>query len=127
LEPYNFANYLDLAKASAQLGEPEAAEATLKLAITMQPQAADGYTALAQFYLESSRAKKARWYSQEAVRRQPTAEGYRLLASTCRLLGDTASAEAALALAGQLESERRSPPQTNPNRAAPPAAAGKQP
>jgi tetratricopeptide (TPR) repeat protein len=103
IEPHNFDNYLNLARLCAQLGESQAAEATLKLAIAIWPEVAGGYTALAQFHLQAGRAKQARWFAQEAVRRQPTAEGYVLLASTCRLLGDDASAAAAFAEARKLE------------------------
>ncbi|MEX2173658.1 MAG: tetratricopeptide repeat protein [Pirellulaceae bacterium] len=103
IEPGRFENFFHLAQASAQLGEPESAEAALKLAISIRPEAAIGYTTLAQFYLESRRAPQARWYAQEAVRREPTAEGYILLASTCRLLDDPASAQAAFDMARQLD------------------------
>jgi protein O-GlcNAc transferase len=102
IEPQNLANYLDLAKACAQLGEPESAEATLKLALAMSPNSVDVYATLAQFYLQEGKARKARWFAQEAVRREPTAEGYLFLASTCRLLDDQAAAEAAMARARKL-------------------------
>lgn len=116
IEPHNFDNYVNLAKVSAQLGEPEAAEATLKLAIAMRPEAAIVYATLAQFYLQTGKAKQARWYAQEAVRREPSAEGYRFLASTCRSLGDTADAEAALNMARKLEPSNPRLEQTTPLR-----------
>lgn len=107
IEPQKLDNYRILAQLATQLGEPAAAEAALKLAISVEPQAAAPYTALAQFYLQEGKAaRQARWYAQEAVRRLPTAEGYRLLASTCRLLKDDATAEAALAKARELEASQ---------------------
>jgi predicted Zn-dependent protease len=102
LERLNLAHYLELARLSAELDEPEAAEAALKLAISVAPDNAAPYTTLARFYLQEQQLKKARWYAQESVRREPTAERYVLLASTCRLLGDQATAEAALAEAQRL-------------------------
>jgi tetratricopeptide (TPR) repeat protein len=103
IEPHNFDHYLNLAKVSAQLGESEGAEAALKLSIAARPAAPEGYATLAEFYLESGQPSKARWFAQEAVRRAPTADGYELLASTCRLMGDSPGAEAAVALARQLD------------------------
>ena len=111
IEPQRFERYLSLAKVSAQLGEPEAAEATLKMAIAIKPEAAIGFATLAEFYVEGGKAKQARWYAQEAVRRQPSAEGYELLASTCRLLGDHEGAKTALALARKLEIVKPRPKQ----------------
>lgn len=102
LEPFRFTHYLNLAKVCAQLGEHPAAEAALKRAMSVNPAAVDAYAALAQFYLQAGRAPEARWYAQEAVRREPSEEGYQFLAATCRLLGDTDAAEAALAKAREL-------------------------
>lgn len=116
IEPHNFSNYLRLAKVCDQLGDAASAEATLKLATAIWPAAADPYAMLAQFYLQGGKAPQARWYAQEAVRREPSAEGYRFVASTCRLLGDTAAAEAALAKARKLESNRPKPPPASPQR-----------
>ena len=103
LEPRRFMNYVDLAKISAELGDPESAEAMLKLAVAVRPEAAEGYATLAQFHLQAGRANYARWYAQEAVRREPSADGYLFLASTCRLLGDVADADAAVATARKLD------------------------
>jgi tetratricopeptide (TPR) repeat protein len=103
IEPGSFENYLNLAKVSAQLGEPEAAEAALKLAIAMRPEAAQAYATLAQFYLEAGRAEKARWFAQAAVRREESVEGYLLMASACQQLGDQPSAQAAIDMARKLD------------------------
>jgi len=130
IEPSNPVHYLDLAKVSAQLGEPESAEAALKLAIAVRPQASDGYAVLAQFYLQAGKAKQARWFAQEALRREPTSEGYEFLASACRALGQEADAEAALAMARKLEPVGPRRPQAAPQRpqgtaASPPLEPGK--
>lgn len=117
IEPHRFESYLNLAKVSAQLGETERAEAALKLAIAIHPSEAVGYASLAEFYLEQSRAEKARWFAQEALRRAPQAAGYRLLADACRRMGDAASADAALAKARELEHRPTTPSQ---NQADPP-------
>ena len=110
LEPLNLLHYLELARLADELGEPEGAEAALKLAISVAPDNPGPYTTLARFYLQQQQPKKARWYAQEAVRRDPTAEGFVLLASTCRLVGDEATAEAALAEAQRLSTSTAAPP-----------------
>jgi tetratricopeptide (TPR) repeat protein len=102
IEPESFEHYLNLAKVSVQLEEPEAAEAALKLAMAVRPGAADAYAALAEFYLQSGQATKGRWFAQEAVRRAPSPQGYQMLATACRMLDDEAGAEAAAALARKL-------------------------
>ena len=79
------------------MNEPEAAEAALKMALAVQPHAIEAYATLAQFYLEQGKTGPARWYAQEAIRRQPSAEGYQFLAAICKAMGDEASANAALA------------------------------
>ena len=57
----------------------------------------------AEFYVDVGKAKQARWFAQEAVRRQPTVKGYEFLANTCRLVGDNAAANAALEMARKLK------------------------
>lgn len=103
LQPLGLLNYLLLAKLEMGLGEPEAAEATLKLALAMRPDAIEPYATLAEFYLERKKFGQARWYAQEAVRRDESAEGYRFLARVCRAMGDEATAQAALAKAETLQ------------------------
>jgi tetratricopeptide (TPR) repeat protein len=103
IEPHRFESYLYLAKTYERLDQPESVVATLKLAISTRPDAAVGFASLAEFFLQTGKARQARWFAQEAVRRAPTADGYILLASTCRLLGDTANAEAAMARARELD------------------------
>lgn len=105
IEPYAADNYLALAHADARLDEPEAAEATLKLLVTILPEAADGYAVLAQFYRDEGHTGKARWFAQEALRRQPSPEGYEFLATVCRMAGDQAAAEEALARARAMSEE----------------------
>lgn len=99
IEPHNPANYLHLAKVCAESGDPESAEAVLKLALAIRPQWVEGYASLAQFCLQIGKARHARWFAQEVLRRQPSREGYEFLATTCRALGDELGAQEAEALA----------------------------
>ncbi len=103
IEPLNVSHYGRLAELAVELGEPAAAEAAMKQAISVQPDLAPTYATLARFYLQEGKPSKARWYAQEALRRNESAAGYLLLAETCRLLGDEANAAAADAKAKELE------------------------
>jgi predicted Zn-dependent protease len=126
LEPGNAARYIELADVSSRQGEQELAEATMKLAIANHPDASVLYASLAQWLVQWGKADKARWYAQEAVRREPTADGFRLLAATCRLTGDQASADAATAESEKLNKEPEKPgsqpPSSQEDPASPPKA-----
>lgn len=114
LQPFRLMNYLRLARLCADLHEPAAAEAALKMGLSVRPQAIEAYAALGQFYLEQGRAERARWYAQGAIRREPSAEGYGFLAKTCEAMGDKAAAKAARARA---ESLVKTPPPQKASRA----------
>ena len=111
IEPLNINHYGRLAELAVELGEPAAAEAAMKLAISVQPDLGPTYAALARFYLQEGKPSKARWYAQEALRRNETPAGYVLLAETCRLLGDEATAATAMSKAQELEARPPSPSQ----------------
>ena len=108
LQPFRFDNHLALAKVASQQGQRDLAEASLKLALVQQPDAAIGYIALAEFYHEGRMLSKARWYAQEVARRFPSPEGYQFLAKICRLMGDDASAAQAVRAAEKLQADRSS-------------------
>jgi len=108
IEPHEGTNYLMLAQSCVKLGDPESAEAALKLAVTMRPEAADGYAMLAQFCLERGTADKARWFAQEALRRERARRDTSSWQTLCRMTGDEAGAEAAHASAQKLSPARQS-------------------
>ena len=98
-----FGDYIDVAKVCAQMGDRESAEANLKLAMALYPQAVEPYAALSQMQLESGRLESAKWYAQQSLERQPSAEGFRFLASICNQQQDALGEAEALRLAKQLE------------------------
>lgn len=98
-----FQDCLDLAKVCAQLQDTKSAEASLKLAMTLNPTAIEPYATLAQFHLQSGGLDQARWFAQQAIEREPTAEGFRFLASICQMQKDEHGAVQALKFARQLE------------------------
>ena len=101
-----FQDCVDLAKVCAQLQDNKSAEAALKLAMTLSPNSIEPYATLAQFHLTSGDLDHARWFAQQAIERQPTAEGFRFLASICQKQKDDPGASQALQFAEQLEKER---------------------
>ncbi len=109
IAPFDLANHLKLAEAAQGNGDRASAEAALKFAASIRPDMPEPYLALAQFHLETSNLNQARWYTQEALRRQPTASGYRMLATICQRMGDETSAIAAMEEARNLEQRQVSP------------------
>ncbi|RCS54910.1 hypothetical protein DTL42_02570 [Bremerella cremea] len=106
LAPFDLANHLKLAAAAQSCGDRPSAEAALKFTVSISPNTPEPYLALAQFHLEGSDLNRARWYTQEALLRQPTASGFRLLATICQQMGDESNAIAALEEAQKIERQQ---------------------
>jgi tetratricopeptide (TPR) repeat protein len=100
-----FSDFLDLAKVCAQLNDAESAEATLKLATAHHPQSIEPFAALSQLYLQANRLEHAKWYAQQSIERQPTADGFRFLASICKLQKDALGESEAMRHAKLLEAK----------------------
>ncbi|QEG38100.1 tetratricopeptide repeat protein [Roseimaritima ulvae] len=96
VEPFRFENLLTAAQVAAELKQLDRAEALLKQAVAQQPTSAMPYAALAEFYLQVQKTSQAKFYAEQAVRRSPSPEGYRFLAETYRLLGDSEGERRAL-------------------------------
>ncbi len=103
LNSTNLLNYLLLAKAHVQAGEPQSAEAQIKLAISLAPQMVTGYAAMADFLLEQQQPSKAQWYVEQAIRLKPTRQGFELLAKTLSAQGKAEASQAALEMAKQAD------------------------
>lgn len=101
-----FSDYLDLAKVCAQMEDREQAEANLKLAINVLPNSIEPIAALAQMLSESERLDDARWYAQQSLELEPSAAGFRFLASICKKQKDSQGESEALQYAIQLESKK---------------------
>ncbi|HBE68521.1 MAG TPA: hypothetical protein DDW52_10275 [Planctomycetaceae bacterium] len=96
-------DYLLLAKAEVACGNPEAAEAAIKLAIALGPTSPTSYIAMAEFLVEQKRAPEAEWYARRVVELDRSPEAYRLLARVHRLQGDEAAAQSAEAEISQMQ------------------------
>ncbi len=107
LEPTNPFHQFNLGNVSSELDDLPAAEAAYLRFIQMNPHSAIGYEALAKFYWKAGAPEQGRLVAEEAIRREATPEGLRLLASICRDLGDDAAAQQAEATAEQLTNASR--------------------
>jgi len=109
IEPANPMHHWRLAMLHRRLGQFEPAEAALRTVITLSPERAEGYAALADLYLQSvRRPDAARPLAQQAVQLEPTAEHYALLSRVCAQLGDQ---DAALDAAQQAQQLQKKAPQ----------------
>ena len=93
LAPNDLMNVLQLARCYADTNQPEQTQATLKLAISTTPNEAIGYAAMAEFLLERREPAKAQWYAEQAVSREASPAGYRLLAAILRSQGKESEAQ----------------------------------
>jgi tetratricopeptide (TPR) repeat protein len=107
-DPGNLLNYLLVARASAVCGDPDSAEAYIKLAISLAPKMETGYIAMSEFLMEQHQPKKATWYLQQALEIDPNPAGFQLLAKAWRAVGNEANAAAADAARQQLMQENKS-------------------
>lgn len=95
LRPFDLLGHLKLAKAAALSGNPQRAEAAIKLAISLSPTSPTGFVAMAEFLLEQNEAAKAEWYASQAFAMRPSDEmAAELLRQTLRLQGKAAEAQA---------------------------------
>ncbi|QDV22512.1 tetratricopeptide repeat protein [Aureliella helgolandensis] len=94
LRPFDLLGHLKLAKAAALNGNPQRAEAAIKLAISRSPTSSTGFVAMAEFLLEQNEAKKAEWYATRAFGMRPSDElAAALLRKTLRLQGKETEAQ----------------------------------
>jgi len=104
VEPGDVINLLNIGVANARLQRFDAAEAALQKAMELAPRQVETYQALAGVYLKTGRKlPEARSLAETAVRLQPTAANYRLLAEACDKNGDGQGALSAMERAIALE------------------------
>lgn len=100
-DPNNLLNYLLLARSQIANEDPQAAEASIKLAISLAPQQVTGYAAMTDFLLEQQQPERAQWYIEYALKIKPSSQGYQLLAKTLRAQGKEPEAREAEKLANR--------------------------
>ena len=96
--------YLYKGHALAALNRPDEAEKAFRKAIDLAPGRAEGYSALAMFYLKAGREPtEAKLLALTAVRLEPSAAHLSVLGQACARNGDKAGAQAALERARKLD------------------------
>ncbi len=104
LEPTAGVHYFHLGNMSLLLKQFGVAEASYRKTIELEPERADGYRALAQFYLLMQRQfPEAKTLARKALDLSPTAPVYALLGDLCELTDDSSGAEAAMQQAMRLD------------------------
>jgi protein O-GlcNAc transferase len=103
-EPTNGFHYLGLGNLHARLNQHREAEAAYQRATELAPERAEGWFALAQFYLQANtNLTEAVRLSQRAVSLAPLAPHYYILSRACARNGDRAAARAAIERACELD------------------------
>lgn len=103
----SFSDFINLAKSCAVAGDLEAAEAVLKQATSVFPLAVEPFAGMSEFYFQGNKLELARWYAQQAIDRQPTAEAFRYLARICKRMNDANGEAEAIKYATMLESKKQ--------------------
>lgn len=97
LEPRNLTHLRNLGVLYGRLGQLDAAEAVFRDLCQLAPQQAVGYAGLAEIYMRKGESlSEAKTLATTAVRLQPTAWNYLILASICEKGGDNKGAQAAM-------------------------------
>lgn len=102
LQPSHVLYRINLAHCAAQLGKWNEAEAALEKARELSPSSAIPYLGLAQIQFQQGDVEQAQRYAEDAVKRQPSPQGYALLATIYQQQGDTEAARQARQAAEQL-------------------------
>lgn len=104
LEPQNVTHHRNVGLLCARLGRFEMAEAAFENLCMLAPSSGLGFSALAELYLGVDRKlAEAKVLAEKAVRIEPAARHYAVLAAVCQKLGETAAAQAAIQEAIKLE------------------------
>jgi tetratricopeptide (TPR) repeat protein len=93
LRPQDMRGLLVIAKVQSELKRPKQCEATLKTLISIAPEQAIGYAAMAEFLLSIREAPKAQWYAEQALKHEASPGGYRLLSTVLRAQGKDREAQ----------------------------------
>lgn len=94
LDPGDLMSYLNLAMAHNNCDNPEAAEATIKLAISQAPNSVPAYVAMTDFLMEQKQPQRAQWYIEQALTMEPSPPGFQLLTRVLRAQGKEQEAQA---------------------------------
>jgi tetratricopeptide (TPR) repeat protein len=103
LEPFKVEHHRSAAALYAQLGQAEPAEREFRVVCQLAPRQGWGYAGLAQLFMGHGRApRETVVLARTAVRFEPSAQNYVILAGACERAGDPAGALAAIERAAAL-------------------------
>lgn len=89
LRPGYLLDYLRMAKTASEMGDQSRAEALLKLTISLGPEDAMSWIAMAEYLMEQKLYDRAVWYIEGALERAPSPEGQALLARALQMKAAT--------------------------------------
>ena len=87
LNPSDLVNHLRAARILSDAGYPKRCEAAVKAVITRAPQSALGFAAMAEFLVSQGLYSRAKWYAEQALERERSPGGLKLLETIDRELG----------------------------------------
>lgn len=93
INPSDIVNQLQVARILADTGHPQRCEAAIKLVIAIAPQQALGYAAMAEFLVSQGLPQRAQWYAEQALVRERSPAGFKLLAAILRAQGKETEAQ----------------------------------
>ena len=87
LNPSDLLNHLQAARILSDMGYPKRCEAAIKTVTTLAPQRALGFAAMAEFLVSQGLFEQAQWYAEQALERERSPGGLKLLESIQKALG----------------------------------------
>ncbi len=93
INPSDLMNRLQFARLLVDAGFSKRGESQLKAVIMLAPQQAIGYAAMAEFLVSEKQPARAQWYAEQALQRENSPGGRRLLARILRSQGNEAEAQ----------------------------------
>ena len=86
LNPSDLVNHLRAARILSDAGYPKRCEAAVKAVTTLAPQSALGFAAMAEFLVSQGLYSRAKWYAEQALERERSPGGLKLLETIDREL-----------------------------------------
>ena len=93
IKPSDLVNHLQAARILSDAGYPKRCEAAIKIITSLAPQRALGYAAMAEFLVSQGLFKRAQWYAEQALERERSPGGLKLLETILLALGKEAEAK----------------------------------
>lgn len=93
INPSDLVNHLQAARILSDAGYPKRCEAAIKIVTTLAPDRALGYAAMAEFLVSQGLFKRAKWYAEQALERERSPGGLKLLETILKASSQEAEAK----------------------------------